>query len=199
MNDSLGQSKRLLLQRYRLPDGRCLPIASLRGYDLARNPALSMILDVFITGLESDVLNPDTFQQSMEYLFEPENLLTVCAVLLVQDITHSALRRLALLRRDDPAWPECLMKLDTIPAHFGTGFFTLNRSPAISEFRAFVEGGCVGVYGIDMPDSQTPRRDHDASCRPEHSPSRIKLWLNQLWTRRGTNVGDARCSSDGQV
>ncbi|KAK0433377.1 hypothetical protein EV421DRAFT_1439689 [Armillaria borealis] len=44
--------------------GRLLgPIASLRGFNFAWNPALSMILNAFVTGLESDVLNPETFQQ----------------------------------------------------------------------------------------------------------------------------------------
>ncbi len=54
----------------------------------------------------------------------------------------------------------------------------------------FVEGGCVGVYRIDMSDS--------SSCL-ENSPSRINFWLNQLSPRRDTNEGDARCGSDGQV
>ncbi len=40
-------------------------IARLRGLDFASNPALSMILNAFITGLESDALNPETFQKSM--------------------------------------------------------------------------------------------------------------------------------------
>ncbi len=170
------------------------PIASLRGYGFSSNAGLSMILKAFITGLESDVLNPEILQQSMEYLFEPENLFTVCAVLLVQDKPHS-LRCLALLRPNDPAWPDCLKKLDTFPTHFDVMYFPVT----ISDFRAFLEGGCVGVYGIGMTDPQTKRRDHDGSCRPEDLLSRIKLWLNQLWPRRGTNEGDVRCSGDGQV
>ncbi|PBK79460.1 hypothetical protein ARMGADRAFT_1021507 [Armillaria gallica] len=44
------------------------PIASLRGYDFSLNPALSMILDAFITGLESDVLNSEMFHQSIDHL-----------------------------------------------------------------------------------------------------------------------------------
>ncbi len=31
----------------------------------------------------------------------------------------------------------------------------LDTFPAISDFRASVEGGSVGVYGIDISDSQT--------------------------------------------
>ncbi len=69
------------------------PIASLRGRDFSLNPALSMILDAFITGLESDVLNPEMFQQSIDYLFKPENLFTACALLLMRLSTRSALRR----------------------------------------------------------------------------------------------------------
>ncbi|KAK0237117.1 hypothetical protein EDD85DRAFT_836146 [Armillaria nabsnona] len=157
-----------------------------------------MILNAFITGLESDVLNPETFQLFMEYLFEPESLFTVCVVLLVQHKAHY-LRCLALLRRDDPAWPECLKKLDTFPTHFKVDHFPVNSPRAVSEFRAFVEGGCVGVYGIDMDNLQTKRRDHDGRCRPEDLSSRIKFWLNQLWPRRGTNEGDAGCSGDCQV
>ncbi|SJL11097.1 uncharacterized protein ARMOST_14500 [Armillaria ostoyae] len=179
--------------------GRLLgPIASLRGHDVSLNVTLSMILDAFITGLESNVLNPETIQQSIDYLFEPENLFTVCAVLFMQS-AHSALRRIALLRRDDPAWPECLMQLNTFPAHFEIQNIIVHGSLIIEDFRAFVEGGCVGVYGIDISDSQTPRQDHGRSSCPGHSPSRIKLWLNQLWARRGTNEGGARCSGDGQV
>ncbi|KAK0237111.1 hypothetical protein EDD85DRAFT_953119 [Armillaria nabsnona] len=175
------------------------PIASLRGFDFAGNPAVSMILNAFITGLDSDVLNPETFQQSIAYLFEPENLFTVCALLLTGFSTRPALRRLALLRPDDPAWPECLMNLDTLPAYFEVRLYPSTGPQAISVFRAFLEEGCVGVYGLDMSHSQTPRQDNDGSSHPGHSPSRIKLWLNQLWPHSGTNVGHARCSGDGQV
>ncbi|KAK0436726.1 hypothetical protein EV421DRAFT_1104698 [Armillaria borealis] len=180
--------------------GRLLgPIASLRSYDFSLNTALSMILDAFITGLESDVLNPETIQQSIDYLFEPENLFTVCALLLMRLSTRSALRRLALLRRDAHVWPECLMQLNTFPAHFEVQFHPSTGPHAISEFRAFVEGGCGGVYGIDMSDSQTTRRNHDGSSHPGYSPSRIKLWLHQLWPHSGTNDGVTRLSGDGQV
>ncbi|SJL11094.1 uncharacterized protein ARMOST_14497 [Armillaria ostoyae] len=174
-------------------------IASLRGSDLAWNTGLSMILNAFITGLESDVLNPETFQQSIAYLFEPDNLFTVCAVLLTWGKAHSTLRRLALFRRDDPAWPECLTKLDTIPVQFGVEGYL--DSHAIIDFREFVEGGCVGIYGIDMDDSQTPRRDSGGSCPPEDSPSRLKLWLNQLWPHRGIRANNGavvKFSGDGQ-
>ncbi len=159
-----------------------------------------MILNAFIAGLESDVLNPATFQQSVAYLFEPDNLFTVCAVLLTWGKAHSTLRRFALLRRDDPAWPECLTKLDTIPVQFGVQAYL--DSHVVMDFREFVEGGCVGVYGINNPGSHTPRRDQNGSCPPKDSPSRLKLWLDQLWPHRGiraTNGGVARFSGDGQV
>ncbi|KAK0231114.1 hypothetical protein IW262DRAFT_459161 [Armillaria fumosa] len=174
--------------------GRLLsPITSLRGYDFSLNAALPMILDALIIGLESDVLNPGTIQQSIDYVFIPENLFTACALLFMRLSTRSALRHLALLRRDDPAWPECLMQLDTFPAHFEVQFHPSTGPHAISEFRASVEGACGGVYGLDTSDSQTPGRDQDGSCRPAESPSRISFWLNQFWPRR------ARCSGDGQV
>ncbi len=149
-----------------------------------------MILKVFIAGAGIR-WNPETFQQSIDYLFEPENLFTVCALLLIRRSIRSALRRLALLRRDDSAWPECLRKLDTFPAHFEVQL-ELHPSTgpqAISEFRAYVEGGCVGVYGIDMSDSQTPRRDHDASCRPEKFAFENQVMaesaLDASWYQRG--------------
>ncbi len=72
---------------------------------------------------------------------------------------HSTLRRFALLRRDDPAWPECLTKLDTIPVQFGVQAYL--DSHVVMDFREFVEGGCVGVYGINNPGSHTPRRDQN--------------------------------------
>ncbi|PBK79461.1 hypothetical protein ARMGADRAFT_134362 [Armillaria gallica] len=53
------------------------------------------------------------------------------------------------------------------------------------------------ICGRRMP--QTPRQDHDGSSHPEHPPSRIKLWLNQLWPHSGTNEGVTRLSGDSQV
>ncbi|KAK0457160.1 uncharacterized protein EV420DRAFT_542936 [Desarmillaria tabescens] len=189
----------------RFVSGRLLdPIANLRGGDLYFHRALSMVLDAFIAGLESDVLKPETFQQSIAYLFEPKNLFTVCAVLLMQNKAPSALRRLALLRPDNPAWRECLKKLDTFPAHFEVEYSSTRLSHAIWDFQTFVEGGCVGVYRINMPGCQTPRRDHDGSYRPENTPPRTKLWLrlwNQFWLHRGrsTSAEVAMFSGNGQV
>ncbi|KAK0216205.1 hypothetical protein IW262DRAFT_202078 [Armillaria fumosa] len=190
------------------------PIVGLRGPSLASLAwdGFSMILNAFITGLESNVLDAETIQRPIDYLVEPDNLFTVCAVLLIQN-ARSALRRLALLRRDDPVWPGCLMQLDTIPMQLPTipmhlksqlrpiGPYIIPESISefISEFRTFVEGGCVGVYGIDMDDSQAKRRDHNESSRPESWPSRIKSWLNQLWSYRDNEEEVARFSGDGQV
>ncbi|PBK98798.1 hypothetical protein ARMGADRAFT_589361 [Armillaria gallica] len=75
--------------------------------------------------------------------------------------------------------------------------------PAILDFRAFCgrrkRRGLPPSTEFDMPDSQTKRREHDGSSHRENSPLRIRLWLNQFWPCCGTNEGDARCSSDGQV
>ncbi|KAK0471182.1 hypothetical protein EDD18DRAFT_1119679 [Armillaria luteobubalina] len=122
-----------------------------RGSNFPRNPALSMILNAFVAGLGCNVLDSETSQRSIDYLFEPGNLLTVSAVLLTRK-ARSALRRLALLRRDDPVWPGCLTQLGTqlgtLPVPFEVQFFSRSGLHAISEFRAFVEGGCVGPYGL---------------------------------------------------
>ncbi|KAK0476199.1 hypothetical protein IW261DRAFT_1492439 [Armillaria novae-zelandiae] len=176
------------------------PIASFRGSDFARTHDLSIILNAFVAGLESNVLDPETIQRSTDYLFEPDNLVTVCSVLLTCIRGHSTLRCLALLRRDHPAWSECLTKLDTIPVQFGAEAYL--DSHDIIDFREFVDRGCVGAYGIDKPDSHTPRRDHDGpSCPPEDSLSRLRLWLNQLWPRLGVRATNEEVvmSGVGQV
>ncbi|KAK0494183.1 hypothetical protein EDD18DRAFT_1107219 [Armillaria luteobubalina] len=159
-------------------------ITSFRDSDFARTHALSMVLTAFITVLESNVLDPETTQRSIDYLFEPDNLFTVCIVLLTWIRGHSILRHLALLRQNHPAWSECLTKLNTIPVQFGVEAY-LRDSHAIIDFREFVDGGCVGAYGIDTSGSHTPRRDHDGSSSPGDSLSRLGLWMNQLWACLG--------------
>ncbi len=174
------------------------PIASLRGYNVSLNPALSMILDAFITGLESDVLNPEMFQQSIDYLFEPENLFTVCALLLMRLSTRSALRRLALLRRDDPAWPECLMQLDTFPAHFEVSFHPSAGPHAISDLEHLWKEDASG--STDWICLIRGHRDRTTMERPSGSFAvENQVMAESAWPHSGTNVGDARLIGDGQV
>ncbi|PBK75004.1 hypothetical protein ARMSODRAFT_501491 [Armillaria solidipes] len=130
-------------------------------------------------------------------LFPEEDNLTqwLFAFLLTRGNAHSAL---ALLRSDDPAWPECLIQLDTFPAHSEIQSFTMDSSPPISDFRAFVDGGSVGVYGFT--DKATRLRWELPSRRfAIGNQVMAESALAKLWPRRGTNKGDARCSGDGQV
>ncbi|KAK0447830.1 uncharacterized protein EV420DRAFT_861672 [Desarmillaria tabescens] len=95
--------------------------------------SLQTVLGAFITGLKSDALDRGIFHWAGVYLFQLANLLAVWVIYVLCDEPYY-LRRLALLHRDDlnAAWSEYLKDLDTVA----------------EDFRAFVDGSCVGDYGL---------------------------------------------------
>ncbi len=168
-------------------------IGRLRGDDIEYNELLSQILDTFIVRMTPDVLDHQVLQQFMAYIFEPENLFTICAVHICRLATYS-LRRLAQVHPDHPAWPECLRKLDAIPLaeHFGLPSYDsdwITRN--FSEFKEFVEGGCVGSFGLPTPDPQSPQQAPVEDEHPVHEWSLMKslpnLW-HQLRQRRHSDT-----------
>ncbi len=157
-------------------------IGKLHGDDFfsnANNGYLPMILDTIIVQMTPDVLDQEIFQQSMAHIFEPKNLFTICAVHICRGL-FKYLRHLAQVCPDHPAWPECLQKLNTISV--AEIFGSHNNSPDwithnISEFKEFVEGGCVGDFGLDMSDLQSPQQ---ALGKDEHCINILSL-VKSLW------------------
>lgn len=160
-------------------------IGRLRGDDIEFNGLLPEILDTFIVRMTPDVLDHQVFQQFIAHIFEPENLFTICAVHICRYLNAAYyLRRLAQVHPDHPAWPECLRKLDATPLaeHFGlitygSDWITHRR---VSEFKEFVEGGCVGSFGLPTPDPQPPQQ---ALVEDEHTVNEWSLMksLPKLW------------------
>ncbi|SJL03731.1 uncharacterized protein ARMOST_07088 [Armillaria ostoyae] len=66
-------------------------------------------VQTFVTGLASSRLDPQVSQRFLRYLHEPDVLFAVCATLVVRGL-GGALRDLARLCPDDPAWPVCLRR-----------------------------------------------------------------------------------------
>ncbi|SJL16736.1 uncharacterized protein ARMOST_20265 [Armillaria ostoyae] len=163
-------------------------IGGLRGDDIEFDRLWPQILHTFIVRMTPDVLDHQVFQQFMAYIFEPENLFTICAVYICREATPY-LRRLAQVHPDHPAWPECLRKLDATPLaeHFGLETYGLDYhtrcfQQIISEFKEFVEGGCVGRFGLHTPDPQPPRHALVENEHPVNERSLMKS-LPKLWHR----------------
>ncbi len=159
-------------------------IGRLRGVDVKINVLLSEILDTFIVRMTPDVLDHQVLQQFTAHIFEPENLFTICAVHICRNATH-CLRRLTQVHPDHPAWPECLRKLDATPLaeHFDLlGGFPDWTGSIVSEFREFVEGGCVGSFGMQTPDPQPPQQAPVGDDHPVNERLLMKS-LPKLWHR----------------
>ncbi|KAK0455548.1 uncharacterized protein EV420DRAFT_1765585 [Desarmillaria tabescens] len=119
--------------------------------------ALLRFLYLIVTVLASENSDIHIRQQSLEYLYEPDNLFTSCTTLIQWDDTKT-LRHLALLRPKDRAWTDCLQQLqDKFPE--GTWF----HPHIVADFKAFITGGCVGAFGTD---------DHDAASSNTVQPAR---------------------------
>ncbi|KAK0195061.1 hypothetical protein F5146DRAFT_1024031 [Armillaria mellea] len=101
-----------------------------------------LFLNLVVTEMESKRLDVQICQRSLEYLHEPDNLFTYCATLIIRNDT-TALRRLALLRPNHPGWSGCLQQL-----HLGE-WGDDQHVRILTAFKAFIEAGCVGVFGKD--------------------------------------------------
>ncbi|KAK0447833.1 uncharacterized protein EV420DRAFT_1567834, partial [Desarmillaria tabescens] len=80
--------------------------------------SLQTVLDAFITVLKSDALDHGIFHWARTYLFQPPNLLAY------------------------------LKDVDSVPEDFEQPNFTKDHASTIEESRGFVDGGCVGDYGL---------------------------------------------------
>ncbi|KAK0225559.1 hypothetical protein IW262DRAFT_1491163 [Armillaria fumosa] len=100
-------------------------------------------LNLIVTEMESKHLDAQICQRSLEYLYSPDNLFTYCATLIIRDDT-TALRRLALLHPNHPAWSGCLQQL-----HLGGEWGDDQHIRVLTTFKAFIEAGCVGIFGED--------------------------------------------------
>ncbi|KAK0215557.1 hypothetical protein IW262DRAFT_1400904 [Armillaria fumosa] len=158
----------------------------------------------FLLALVPDRLDSQIFQQAKRYVFEPPNLFTTCALLLVHEDeikSNPVLRYLALLSPNHSSWLECLEKLDTVPGYFNLRNLTLNQKKYFRrkvEFQMFVRWGCVGDYGMDSAGS---KQDEDG-CRNNpptsmHSPS--SLWRRFRWHRDRETTNKEVVTSGGQV
>ncbi len=142
---------------------------------------------MFIVQMTPDVLDHQVLQQFTAYIFEPENLFTICAVHICRHLnTDYYLRRLAQVHPDHPAgrsacggltlhlWLSTLICLGV----FGDWI----TRPRVSEFKEFVEGGCVGSFGLPTPDPQPPQQ---APVEDEHPVNEWSLMksLPKLWHR----------------
>ncbi|KAK0216241.1 hypothetical protein IW262DRAFT_1299481 [Armillaria fumosa] len=155
-------------------------ISKLRGDDIALD-SVTEILDLFIVQMTPDVLDHQVLQQFKAYIFEPENLFTICAVHICTNVTnHRGLRRLAQVHPDHPAWPECLWRLDITPLaeYFEreSGSLGGRTSGVVSEFREFVEGGCVGSFGLPTP---APVQDENSVNEPSLMKSLLRRWKHR--------------------
>ncbi|KAG7443313.1 uncharacterized protein BT62DRAFT_996127 [Guyanagaster necrorhizus] len=163
---------------------------------LELSDALPIIFDAFITGLAS---NSGISQMSIDYLFESDNLFRACTALVSCDKADS-LRRLALLRpANDPAWPECLQKLDTVSERFEWPSFMEKHARTIADFREFVEGGCVGDFGGGYPPGRAPDKEkHLMGLRlmmksPQKHWHRLRRPRSSGVTAEGTMHNGSKC------
>ncbi|KAK0455545.1 uncharacterized protein EV420DRAFT_1644773 [Desarmillaria tabescens] len=116
------------------------------------SPTVSIFLSLIVTILASENSDIHIRQQSLEYLYEPNNLFTSCST-LIECGQSGTLRRLALLRPKDPAWSGCLQRLQDFELQEG-----IWNQPRIivANFKVFIEGGCVGTFGEDDMASSNP-------------------------------------------
>ncbi|KAK0492234.1 hypothetical protein EDD18DRAFT_1183493 [Armillaria luteobubalina] len=157
-NETLAYFVLTLFEHLRKQDGRLL----------------SVFLDLIVTGLASEQWDVQVRQQSLNYLFEPENLFISCTTLITWG-ELSTLRRLALLHSRDPAWARCLQQLEVFDFPIQPSG-THDIPHTMSDFKAFIEAGCVGAFGKDYPapsnfmpldqeDADPPRHPWSAAWR----------------------------------
>ncbi|KAK0195054.1 hypothetical protein F5146DRAFT_1024016 [Armillaria mellea] len=150
-NEALAHFVSTLFEHLRKQDGR----------------VLSVFLDLIVTGLASEQLDVQVRQQSLEYLYKPENLFASCTTLITCGETRT-LRRLALLHPKDPAWSGCLRQLEVFDFPEQASVMHYIRH-TISNFKAFIEAGCVGTFGkADTMSSNFMRLDQEDEDSPRH-------------------------------
>ncbi|KAK0455559.1 uncharacterized protein EV420DRAFT_577435 [Desarmillaria tabescens] len=134
-------------------------------------PPVSAFLDLIVTVLASENLDIHIRQQSLEYLYEPDNLFTSCTT-LIQNGDPWTLRRLALLRPKDPAWSGCLQRLQDFEILEEPWVLRDAIPGVVVDFKAFIEGGCVGTFGKDDDDavSSNPVQPTQGDADSPHHP-----------------------------
>ncbi|KAK0505124.1 hypothetical protein EDD18DRAFT_1127831 [Armillaria luteobubalina] len=150
-NETLAYFVSTLFERLRKQDGRLL----------------SVFLDLIVTGLASEQWDVQARQQSLKYLYEPENLFSSCTTLITWGEVET-LRRLALLCPRDPTWSRCLRQLDVFD--FPKQVLGMHDIPhTISDFKAFIETGCVSAFEkTDTASSYFTQPDQEVEDPPRH-------------------------------
>ncbi|KAK0222222.1 hypothetical protein IW262DRAFT_1379032 [Armillaria fumosa] len=150
-NETLAYFVSTLFEQLRKQDGR----------------VLSVFLDLIVTGLSSEQWNVQVRERSLKHLYEPENLFTSCTTLITWGDLRT-LRRLALLRPRDPAWPRCLQQLEVFDFSLQP-LGTHDIPHTISDLKAFIEAGCVGTFGkVDTASSNFMPLDQEDADPPRH-------------------------------
>ncbi|KAK0476762.1 hypothetical protein IW261DRAFT_1566837 [Armillaria novae-zelandiae] len=111
-----------------------------------------MFLNLIVTEMESNRLGVLRCQQSLEYLHEPDVLFTLRKTLFALDATN-LLRRLAFFRPKDPAWDDCIQRLQDLQSP-KWGYDQHVR--ILTAFKAFIEAGCPDVSASGMHDDPHP-------------------------------------------
>ncbi|KAK0195065.1 hypothetical protein F5146DRAFT_1132485 [Armillaria mellea] len=173
-NEALAHLVSTLFEHLRNQDGR----------------GLSVFLDLIVTGPTSEQLDVQVHQQSLEYLYKPENLFASCTTLITWGKTRT-LRRLALLRPKDPAWSGCLRQLEVFD--FPEWPLTIHIRHTISDLKAFIEAGCVGAFGkADTTSSNSIRPDREDEDSPWHPWStawrRVRRFISGEASREETEL-----------
>lgn len=124
----------------------------------------------------------------MTYIFESENHFTICAVQICRN-NPEYLLHLAQVCPNHPVWPKCLQKLDTILPSYDRDW---NTHQILSDFRGFIEKGCVKDHRLGMSTKFEPLRqalveDEQLKNKPLLLELSLKLW-HWLWQQKCCNT-----------
>ncbi len=135
-------------------------------------------LRLIITKLGSKDLGVDICEKSLKYLHKPDNLFTSCTALIIWN-DNQTLRRLALLHPGHDSWDGCLQRLED----------SGRKELLVTDFKAFIEAGCVGAFGEDdarlvgvFVEDDTASSSSSVSSQEENDKSLQHLW-STVWHR----------------
>ncbi|SJK98039.1 uncharacterized protein ARMOST_01295 [Armillaria ostoyae] len=165
------------------------------------------LLDLIVTALTSENMDVEIRRRSLDYLYKPDNLLIYCRS-LIRTRGMKTLRRLALLRPKDPAWSGCLQLLLQGPQghemwDWQTRDFTRIPQSITTNFKAFIEAGCVGAFGQDDSDTAPPNSTQSAQGEDVNSSQHLwsTMWrtVRQLIAGRPSHAEIELSSADSEV
>ncbi|KAK0505116.1 hypothetical protein EDD18DRAFT_325355 [Armillaria luteobubalina] len=115
---------------------------------------LLMFLNLIVPEMQSNHLGTLICQQSLEYLHEPDVLFTLCKTLFALDATNM-LRRLAGFRPKDPAWDDCIQRLQDLQS---PKWGNHQHIRILNAFKAFMEARSLDMDAFGMHDDPYPER-----------------------------------------